>query len=337
MVYLTSMLIFGLLAVAALVASRRAYAVHNKEKALFEAGSLRRNPVSAGFARGAFAVSGALFLLMGIITFMASIETIPAGHVGVVYQFGSIQGQRSEGVVFKAPWQEIKKANVQEQSYKFEGENAIEGASLETQDVTFVVALNYRLSPDKVQDLFRDVGTNWFEVLVESRMQQIFKDEAVQYPAIEITTKRDEIREAVASRLRSELEPYSISVVTLQVVNISYSDEFNKSIEEKQVATQNALRAQEQVKQKEFEAQQAVAVAKGVADSQRIAAQGEADSRRITAQGEADANAAVNASLNPQILQYEAIKKLAGNVQIALIPSGQGFILDPSTFLNGKP
>lgn len=334
MAYITSVIIFGLIAVAALSTSRRARSVRDRE--LADQGSLRRSSVvSPAFARGALGVFWFSLIVVVVTTLSASVETVPAGHIGVIYQFGSIQGQREEGVVFKMPWQDMKKANVQEQKYRFEGENAIEGASLETQDVTFTVALNYRLSPDKVQSLFREVGPNYFEVLVESRMQQIFKDEAVQYPAIEITTKRDEIREAVVERLRQELAPYSITVVTLQVVNISYSEEFNRSIEEKQVATQNALRAQEQVKQKEYEAQQAVAVAKGEADSKVIAAQGEADARRITAQGEADANAAVNASLNTQILQYEAIKRLADNVQIALIPSGEGFILDPSSILRG--
>lgn len=333
MTYIFSMLIFGLLAGVAFKVSQRAYQVVERERAAKEAGNLRREPVSPAFARGAKGVGFGFVLVMVATTLFSSVTTIPSGHVGVVYQFGSIQGQREEGVVFKAPWQDIKQANIQEQSFRFEGERAIEGASLETQDVTFTVTLNYRLSANKVQSLFRDVGTNYFEVLVQDRMQQIFKDEAVQYPAIEITTKRDEIREAVAARLRQELEPYSISVVTLQIVNISYSDEFNRSIEEKQVATQNALRAQEQVKQKEYEAQQAVAEAKGLADSKVIAAQGEADSRRITAQGEADANTTVNASLNAQVLQYEAIKKLADNVQIALIPSGQGIILDPSALL----
>ena len=143
-----------------------------------------------------------------------------------------------------------------------------------------------------------------------------------QYTAIAITQKRDEIAAAVKARLSADLAPYSINVVALLLDNISYSDGFNQSIEEKQVATQNALRAQEQVKQKEFEALQAAAVA-----------QGEAEALRIRAEGQAAANRTVSASLTPAIIQYEAVQRLADNVQIAFIPSGQGIIIDPSTFL----
>jgi regulator of protease activity HflC (stomatin/prohibitin superfamily) len=289
--------------------------------ALFLASETPEGESAAGPVIGVSFI-GAVILVIG--TLLMSVHQVNDGHVGVVYSFGKITDQTGAGIVFTKPWESVTKANVQEQSYNFAEDNVIRGASKETQDVTFTVALNYRISPDKVQSLYREVGSKYFETLVEKRMQQIFKDEAVQYPAIEITTKRDEIREAVAARLRTELEPYSITVVSLQIVNVDYSEAFNNAIEQKQVAVQEALRASEQVKTREYEAQQAAAVAKG-----------EADSQRIRAQGEADANALVSASLTDKILQNNAINKLADNIQIALVPSGNGFLLDPSTILAG--
>ena len=41
------------------------------------------------------------------------------------------------------------------------------------------------------------------------------------------------------------------------------------------------------------------------------------------------------ASLTPEVIQFQAIQKLSDKIQIALIPSGQGVILDPTTLLGG--
>lgn len=264
-------------------------------------------------------VAVAVAILQVPLFLFASIHSVPSGSVGIVYQFGAIVGQRDEGLTMTWPWQTVTTASVKEQKQTFED---LAAASRETQDVFVTVSLNYSVSKYKVQDLYRNVGSGYFDILVQGRIRQILKDEIVNYDAIEVTQKRDEIRDAVKNRLAQEVAPYSITIINLTLDNIKYSDAFNISIEQKQVATQDALRALEIVKQKEYEAQQGVAVARG-----------EADAQRIRAQGEADANAIVSASLTDKILQNNAITKLSDNVQIALIPSGQGIIIDPSTIL----
>ncbi len=85
-------------------------------------------------------------------------------------------GQTSDGLVFRAPWEQVKSANVQVQRRCF---GDISAASSETQDVLVDVTLNDEVSPDAVQRLYRDVGPNYFEKLVEGRINQYFKDETV--------------------------------------------------------------------------------------------------------------------------------------------------------------
>lgn len=282
-------------------------------------------------------------LVLGILIYslVASIHKVDAGHVGVVYEFGAIVDQTEDGLVFTPPWRNLKSANVQEQSHTFADDNGngrfgLTAGSLETQDVYMVVSLNYRVSPRAVQQLYREVGVDYFQRLVVPRINQIIKDEVVQYPAVQVTQKRDEIRAAVEERLRLELQPYSIEVVALQVVNIDYSEEFNNSIEAKQVATQDALREQERVRQAQAEAQQAIERAKGDAQANIERAKGDSQAAIERANGQAEANATLNASLTPAIIQYEAVRNLSDNIQIALIPSGQGLIIDPSTILQGS-
>lgn len=267
------------------------------------------------------AAAGLFVLWAGLHTAFASIKPIEAGHVGVVYQFGEIVGQKAEGLQFIAPWQELRTESVQVQRHKFTDINAF---SAETQDVFVIATVNYSVSASAVQKLYREVGRNWFDVLIEPRVLNFFKEETVKYETVDVGPNREAIRTAVQKRLSDELAPFSIQVNDLLIDNIDFRPEFKQAIEQKQIATQDALREQEKVKQKQFEAEQAVETAKG-----------EANATRERANGQADANKALAASLTPEVIQFQAIQKLGDNIQIALIPSGQGVILDPATLLGG--
>lgn len=259
----------------------------------------------------------AVFIWMGIHTGLNSVQTVGAGNVGVVYRFGSIVGQVGEGLNLIAPWETSRQASIQVQRANFEKLNAF---SEETQDVFITATLNYQVSPDAIQDLYRRVGVNWFDRLVPSRVLQIFKDETVKYESVDIAPAREEIRTAVIRRLRDQLSPYSIDVRDVLIDNIDFQPEFKAAIEAKQIATQDALRAQEVVAQREFEARQQEAEALGDANSVRIRAEGQADANKLLAQ-----------SLTPSVIQYQAIQKLIGNLSVAIVPPGT--LLDPTKLL----
>lgn len=295
--------------------------------ALFFIGRAARSGAQPGSPerfRGTIAmVAGAVLFVLwaGLHTVFASIKPVEAGHVGVVYQFGEIVGQKGEGLQVIAPWQDLRTESIQVQRFRFDNITAF---SAETQDVFVVATVNYSVSPNAVQRLYRQVGPNWFDRLIEPRVFNFFKEETVKYSTVDVGPNREQIRTAVRNRLTTDLEQYSIQIDELLIDNIDFSPEFKAAIEQKQIATQDALREQERIRQKEFEAQQLVATAKG-----------EADAIRERANGQADANAALAQSLTPEVIQFQALEKLADNVQIALIPSGQGIILDPATILGG--
>lgn len=268
---------------------------------------------------GPFIVAVVGILLIGFFTLMSSIVVVESGEVGVVYSWGSIIGQKNEGASLVAPWQDVKTTNIQVQKKTFD---EIAAASKETQNVYFKVTINWSVNPNKVQTLFREVGPDYFDKLVESRVNSFFKDETVQYEGVVITQKRDEIREAVRVRLSKELEPFSIYINDMLIDNIWYSPEFDKAIEEKQVATQNSLRAQELVKQREYEAQQTEAIA-----------QGQANALRITAEGQAQANRLLNESLTDEIIRYQTIQKLSDNITIMLVPDNGSLFINPSELI----
>jgi len=253
----------------------------------------------------------ALFvILFGAFTVVRTFHSVPAGSVGVVYQFGNIVNQTESGLVTTFPWQNLREANVQVQRAEFP---KLDSFSEETQDVFIVATVNYRVDPQDIQDLYRNVGPNYFEKLVPNRVNQIFKDETVKYRAVDIAPNRETIRISVRDKLRSELSKFSIFVEDLLIDNINFSPEFTKAIEGKQIATQDAQTAQNRVKEAQFKAEQVIK-----------AAQGEAQAYRLKQK-----------TLTPLIVQQNAIDKLNPNVNVILLPSDSNFLL-PGNLVGGK-
>lgn len=277
------------------------------------------------------AVAGVIWL---VATINASFHQVPAGHVGVVYEFGSIVGQTGDGLQVIPPWREIKDATVQLQTLCFTDDETkcpsgattvgegLDSFSKETQNVFIDAIVNIEVSPEEVQGLYRTVGPNYINKLIPGRIAQIFKDETVNYAAVDLAPSREQIRTNVEAQLRTELAPYSIGVRALLIENVSFEPEFEQAITAKQVAAQEALRQQE-----------LIAAERAKADQRIEQARGEAESLRVTAQGQADANNLISQSLTPSLIQFQAVQKLSDNIQIALIPSGEGIIIDPSTIL----
>src|SRR5712691_111223 len=225
-----------------------------------------------------------------------SFHSVQAGHVGIVYQFGGIVGQKTDGFQTTWPWQSMREASVQVQRHTFD---RLDSFSQETQDVFITATLNYEVSPGDIQRLYRTVGSDYFEKLIVPRVNQFFKDETVKFRSVEIAPNRDTIREQVRRRLKSELASSSIQVDDLLIDNIDFPPAFKQAIVEKQVATQNALREQQNVKRAQFEAEQNIARAKGQAEANRL----------------------IDRSLTPKIINYTLVQKLAPTIQTALIPA----------------
>lgn len=264
------------------------------------------------------------FLWIAGLTMGGSFHQVAAGHVGLVYTFNDITGQRDSGFQLIWPWQGFKVVTIQTQKIIPSGtctngtENCLGAFSEETQDVYVVTALNLHVDPDDIQTLFRNVGPNYIDKIVLIRLDQIFKDETVKYVSVDIAPNRENIRVAVRERLREELSRFSIIVEDLLILDLDFPAGFKAAIEAKQQAEQEAQLQEEKIRGAEAIAAQAVAIA----------------------QGEADANTILAASLETRgnfILQFRAIDKLADNVKILILPTENGLIPVLGESLLGSP
>ena len=258
------------------------------------------------------------------MTIGRSVQIVEGGHVKVLYQFGRISGQVEEGFNLVAPWMDTKEANIQVQRNIFEKLNAF---SEETQDVFIDATLNYQISPLAVQQLYRNIGVDWFDRLVVPRVHQLFKDETVKYKSVNIAPNRENIRANVRARLTTEMEQFSITIVDLLIENIDFNPDFKHAIEAKQIATQDALREEQKIAGQRNMAAQRVEEAKGEAQQRVIRATAEATAIVAVAEAQAEANALINASLTDKVIQYALVQKLGDDIRVIVLPSGQEFIL----------
>jgi regulator of protease activity HflC (stomatin/prohibitin superfamily) len=274
---------------------------------------------SAARATGTEGVAAAVASLWILLaTLSNSVHQVDAGHVGVVRTFGDITDQTGAGLVITWPFQTLEEASVRVERYDVADINAF---SKETQDVFISATVNYQVSPRAIQSLYREVGAKYIDTLLRPRVINFFKETTVTYNTVDIAPNREKIRQTVKDRLTSDLEPFSIDI-DLLIENVDFRQEFKSAIEAKQVATQEALRQQQLIEAKKAEAQQKIETARGEAEAVRIAAEAQAEANRLLSE-----------SLTAEVIQFQALQKLADNVQIALLPAGQGIIIDPATLL----
>lgn len=261
----------------------------------------------------------------------ASIKQVDVGHVGIVYTFKNITGQTGEGLQWIAPWQTLRVESVQVQKYttadlpldQLSGiavpVGHVAAASKETQDVFIKASLIFRVSPDTIQTLLRNVGANWRDRIVAPNLLNFLKEETARYNSVDVIPSRETIRLAVKDRLKGELSKYSIDVQDFLVDNISFRSEFMVAIENKQIAKQQALEQEAKVEMQHQIGLQAQAKAEG-----------DAAAIKITADANAYANTVLAESLKNQeeVIAYTLVKNLAPGIKVMILPSGQNFLLD---------
>jgi regulator of protease activity HflC (stomatin/prohibitin superfamily) len=255
---------------------------------------------------GTMWIAGAAVAWLVIVCGWGALRTfheVPAGHVGVVYQFGGITGQVSDGFQTTWPWQSIRKASIQIQRSTYELGQGNSAFSEESQDVFATATINYQVLPAAIQTLYREVGPDYEHVLIEQRVFQTFKEETVKFKAVEVAPNRETIRQRVRRRLTEQLEPYSIRVVDFQLGNLDFDPEFKVAVRNKVIAKQKAQQALNEVQQAKYEAQKVLAAANG----------------------QARANRRLSQSLTSQLVRYTFVQKLAPNLSVIAVPSGSIF------------
>lgn len=206
----------------------------------------------------------AVILLLTIFRFWA---IVPAGHVGVLLQFGAVKGSLDEGFHFRLPViQKVALVDVRVQ--KAEADAA--AASRDLQTVTSKIAVNYHVEPGAAARLYEQVGMHYPETIIAPAVQESVKAVTARYTAEELITRRRDVSTEVQALLAERLTPYGVKVDGFNIVNFDFSQKFNEAVEEKLAAEQRALKAKRDLERIKIEAEQKVTQAKAEAEALRI-------------------------------------------------------------------
>jgi len=145
-----------------------------------------------------------------------------------------------------------------------------EAASRDLQTVQTTMVLNYNIEPTRAGQMYSNIGLNYNERVIDPAVKESFKAAAARYTAEELISKREALKTEVRNYLRERLQVYGIVVVELSITDFEFSQEFNKAIESKQTAEQNALRAKRDLDRIRVEAEQKIASARAEAEALRL-------------------------------------------------------------------
>ena len=268
--------------------------------------------------------------IIGVVLIIASIvagsfTTVPAGHRGVVIRFSAVTGGiLSEGLQFKLPFLDsVEKMSVQTQKYEADSL----AVTNDLQDVSTTIALNWHLDPNMAAEVYRTLGLDFINRIAAPAIQETIKQITAQYNAEDLILRRDEVKAAITDSLSSRLLERGIITETVSITNFQFSATFTAAIEAKVAAEQAVLEALNKLEQVKVEAQQREAEAKGEADARIAQAIGEAEYIRVVTDAQIAANEAIADSLTPEVLQYILLDRLGEDIEVIVIPSGQGLDL----------
>lgn len=217
-------------------------------------------------------VGGTIAALIVLISFN-SFAIINPGQAGVLSVLGKAQDfPLLEGIHFRPPL--ISSVDIYDVTVqKFEV--PAQSATKDLQNLSASFAINFRLDPIEVVNIRRRQGSlqNIVAKIIAPQTQEAFKIAAARRTVEQAITQRSELKEDFDVTLSSRLEKYGIIVLDTSVIDLNFSPEFAKAVEDKQIADQRAQRAVYIAQEAEQDAQAEINRAKGKAEAQRLLAE----------------------------------------------------------------
>lgn len=253
--------------------------------------------------KGYVVMFGSIFVFfLLLITLFSSFTTIGVGEAAVVTRFGTVNRELDSGIHAKLPlgFEQVHRFNVK----TVKDEVKASASSQEQQDVQATVVTNYHVQRGLVGKLYREVGDQYKDVLIDNAVQNAIKQNTTKIPGAEMTGRRAELSTGTLKMLNDDpsLAARGIVFESVNYTDFQFSAAFNQAIEQKQVAQQAAQQAQF-LKQK---------------------AENEAAAKVATAQGDSQAQALRQSTLTPELLQQAAIEKWNGALPTTSVSSDSG-------------
>ncbi|RKN80461.1 prohibitin family protein [Paenibacillus ginsengarvi] len=213
-------------------------------------------------------VTGLVIVIVIAVLAFQSFTIVQAGHRGVILQLGAVQPKVfEEGLHFKMPFiQTVVPIEVRVQK----AESNQVSASRDLQTVTTTLAVNYHLDGTTINNLYKNVGMEYRARIVDPAIGESLKAVTAQYTAEDLISKRSEVSSKVKEALAAKLSLYNMILDDINITEFKFSEEFDRAIEQKQIAEQQALKSKLDLERIKIEKEQEITRAEAQAEALRL-------------------------------------------------------------------
>ena len=245
-----------------------------------------------------------LCLLVCFVVMCNPFVMVGPGERGIKMTLGEVQPESyGEGLHLIFPFiQKFRTMDVKTQRNTLT--TSVYTKDIQQARITYVI--NYNVQPDKVNKLFQEVGTDYVSTILTPVVEGTIKDIIGKWNAQDLVANREKATQEILIKLQNHLAPKYINVTDFQMTAIAYSGVFEKAIESKVTAEQEALRAKNKTVQIQEEAKQKL-----------ISAEAEAKSMSIRAHA---------LTQNKALVEYEAVQKWDGKLPEYMLGGSMPFI-----------
>jgi regulator of protease activity HflC (stomatin/prohibitin superfamily) len=217
-------------------------------------------------------IGAAVVLFAVVVLFFMSATTIGAGQVGVLTLFGRVTGERLDsGLHFVNPLKSVHKMVVRTQSLK-------ESAAVPSSEglvINLDTSVVFHVNPGRAPDIYRDLGPNYVEVIVEPTVRSAVREATSSHTANSLySSGREEVARQILATLTTQLGKRGIEVEQVLLRDIQLPATLKQSIEAKQQAEQESLAMSFRLQKERQEAERKRIEAQGIRDFQQTVSQG---------------------------------------------------------------
>ena len=268
----------------------------------------------AHVARGL--VGSAIGLLLVVVGLSQPFVEVPAGNVGVVTNFGSVQtGTLEPGLHIVMPIvQHVATIDTRVQPHQFQ---EIDAASAEYQTVKLTGVMNYHVDGQFASDLYQRVGTDFASKVIDPAFNDFIK---TVVPAYKVDASSAHATRS-GPRPRTRSPPTSPSTTSSSTTSTSRTSPSG-------MRSSRRSRPSRSPSSRSRPSSRSSPRRRSRPSRRSPQAQGQADARSRWPNGQAQANNVLAASLSDQILQYQYIQKLTDKIQVMLAAVGTHSIFD---------
>jgi regulator of protease activity HflC (stomatin/prohibitin superfamily) len=256
-----------------------------------------------------------IILVLALVLLGGMTVVVDAGHVGVVRSMGAVQPKAlGEGFHLKKPF--IDQVELMDVRLTASHAKAT-AASKDLQTVSTEVTTQYSLNGELAPLTYQRIGSlpKFSAALVEPGIQECVKAVTAKFTAEELVTKREvvkqQIQEALSAFINRTLQEKdlagALNIANIAITDFNFSDEFNRAIELKVKAEQEALQAKNEKIRRTTQAEASAA-------ERQLAADAEAYATTVQSKARAEAIEREAAALkqSPELIQLRTVEKWDG-------------------------